>query len=100
MQKKNDVMTLLFFIIGLIAVVDLVFVQVKQKANEQQARERLQCVSQVVREAQANMVYNTTRDNATKDWLLNPSQENLAALQQILVDRPNLLPECEINWNN
>jgi hypothetical protein len=53
----------------------------------------------VVREAQANMVYNTTRDNATRDWLLNPSVQNTEALKTVLVDRPNLLPECEINWN-
>jgi Na+-translocating ferredoxin:NAD+ oxidoreductase RnfG subunit len=99
MQKKNDLMTLLFFIVGLVAVVDLVFVQVRQKANEEQAQQRLECVSQVVREAQANMVYNTTRDNATRDWLLNPSAQNTEALKTVLVDRPNLLPECEINWN-
>jgi hypothetical protein len=99
MKPKNDVLTLIFLIIGLIAAADLVFVQLRQQANEEQAQERLACVAQVVREAQANMVYNTVRDNATRDWLSNPSVENTEALKTVLVDRPNLLPECEINWN-
>jgi hypothetical protein len=100
MKPKNDVLTLIFLIIGLIAAADLVFVQLRQQANEQRAQERLACVSQVVKEAQANMVYNTVRDNATRDWLSNPSVENTEALKTVLVDRPNLLPECEINWEN
>jgi hypothetical protein len=100
MKPKNDVLTLIFLIIGMIAAADLVFVQLRQQANEQRAQERLACVAQVVKEAQANMVYNTVRDNATKDWLLNSSPENLEALKRILVDRPNLLPECEINWED
>ena len=73
MKPKNDVLTLIFLIIGMIAAADLVFVQLRQQANEQRAQERLACVAQVVKEAQANMVYNTVRDNATKDWLLNSS---------------------------
>jgi Tfp pilus assembly protein PilV len=97
-KPKNDLLSLLFLIVGLLAVVDLIFVSVKQQANEEQAKERLQCVAQVVREAQANMVYNTTRDNATKEWLLNETPQNLEALKKVLVERPNLLPECEINW--
>lgn len=47
-KQKNDLMTLLFFIVGLLAVVDLVFVSVKQQANERQAKEKLDCVVEVV----------------------------------------------------
>lgn len=47
-NQKNDLLTLLFLIVGLVAAVDLVYVSVQQKANEQQAREKLDCVVQVV----------------------------------------------------
>lgn len=47
-QKKNDLLTLLFFIVGLLAVVDLLFVSVRQRENEQIGTDRLLCVESVI----------------------------------------------------
>lgn len=96
-KKKNDLLTLLFLIVGLLAVVDLVYVSVRQKANEDRAQEKLACIAQVVEEAQGNMRYNSTRDAATLEWLQNPG--TVDTLKTVLADRPNMLPDCEINWN-
>ena len=96
MKPKNDVMTLIFLIIGLIAAADLVFVQLRQQANERNAREKLDCVVQVVEGAQATTGYNAIRDRALLEYL---ATGNSTDLRQILAVPPPPLSDCEIAWN-
>ncbi len=96
MKPKNDVMTLIFLIIGLIAAADLVFVQLRQQANERNAREKLDCVVQVVEGAQATTGYNAIRDRALLDYLATGNSTNLRV---ILTTPPPPLSDCEIAWN-
>ena len=96
MKPKNDVMTLIFLIIGLLAAADLVFVQLRQQANERNAREKLDCVVQVVEGAQATTGYNAIRDKALLDYLATGNSTNLRV---ILTTPPPPLSDCEIAWN-
>ena len=96
MKPKNDVMTLIFLIIGLIAAADLVFVQLRQQANERNAREKLDCVVQVVEGAQATTGYNAIRDRALLEYLATGNSTNLRV---ILTTPPPPLSDCEIAWN-
>lgn len=98
MQKKNDLMTLLFFIVGLLAVVDLAFVQVKQSANEKQADQQLNCIAEVVDQARATIEYNGRRDAAIRVWAENPTDANRLALRQVIGTAPPALSDCEIDW--
>lgn len=98
MQKKNDLMTLLFFIVGLVAVVDILYVQVKQSNNEKQADRQLNCIAQVVDGARTTIEYNTRRDAAIKVWAANPTEENREALRVVIGTAPAALPDCEIDW--
>ena len=96
MKPKNDVMTLIFLIIGVIAAADLVFVQLRQQANEDNAKQKLDCVVQVVEGAQANTGYNAIRDKALLDYLATGNSTNLRV---ILTTPPPPLSDCEIAWN-
>jgi hypothetical protein len=96
MKPKNDVLTLIFLIIGLIAAADLVFVQLRQQANERNAKEKLDCVVQVVEGAQATTGYNAIRDKALLDYLATGNSTNLRV---ILTTPPPPLSDCEIAWN-
>jgi hypothetical protein len=96
MKPKNDVLTLIFLIIGLIAAADLVFVQLRQQANERNAREKLDCVVQVVEGAQATTGYNAIRDKALLEYLATGNSTNLRV---ILTEPPPPLSDCEIAWN-
>jgi hypothetical protein len=89
-------MTLIFLIIGLIAAADLVFVQLRQQANERNAREKLDCVVQVVEGAQATTGYNAIRDKALLEYLATGNSTNLRV---ILTEPPPPLSDCEIAWN-
>lgn len=95
-KQKNDLMTLLFFIVGLLAVVDLVYVSVQQKNNESNAREKLDCVVRVVEGAQATTGFNAQRDAALLDYLATGDSKELRA---ILAAPPPPLPQCEIRWD-
>jgi hypothetical protein len=96
MKPKNDVLTLVFLIIGLIAAADLVFVQLRQQANEDNAKQKLDCVVQVVEGAQATTGYNAIRDKALLDYLATGNSTNLRV---ILTTPPPPLSDCEIAWN-
>lgn len=96
MKPKNDVLTLIFLIIGLIAAADLVFVQMRQQANENNAERKLDCVVEVVEGAQATTGYNTLRDKALLDYLATGNSTNL---REILTAPPPPLSDCEIAWN-
>lgn len=96
MKPKNDVMTLIFLLIGLIAAADLVFVQLRQQANERNAKEKLDCVVEVVEGAQATTGYNARRDKAMLDYLATGNSTNL---REILTAPPPPLSDCEIAWN-
>jgi hypothetical protein len=96
MKPKNDVLTLIFLIIGLIAAADLVFVQMRQQQNERNAREKLDCVVQVVEGAQATTGYNAIRDRALLEYLATGNSTNLRV---ILTAPPPPLSDCEIAWN-
>lgn len=100
MTKRPDLIALLFGIVGLLAVVDIVYVQIRQQANEDRAREKLSCVVSVVEAARANTGYNGVRDAATLAWLEFPGEETANALKFVLSDRPPPLPDCEINWES
>lgn len=97
-KQKNDLLTLLFFIVGLLAVVDLVYVSVKQKANEEQADKQLSCIADVVAGARDTIEYNGRRDAAIRVWLQNQTQENREALTAVLGTAPPPLSDCEIDW--
>jgi hypothetical protein len=96
MKPKNDVMTLIFLIIGLLAAADLVFVQLRQQANEDNAREKLGCVVEVVEAARANVAYNNQRDLALRAFV---ESGNGAELKVVLSTPPPPFPQCEINWD-
>ena len=96
MKPKNDVLTLIFLIIGLIAAADLVFVQLRQQANEKNAREKLDCVVEVVEGAQSTTGYNAVRDKAFLEYLATGNSTNL---RSVLAAPPPPLSDCEIAWN-
>ena len=96
MKPKNDVMTLIFLIIGVIAAADLVFVQLRQQANEDNAKQKLDCVVEVVESAQFKNQYEFRRDKALFDYL---ATGNSTDLRQILTTPPPPLSDCEIAWN-
>ena len=100
MTKRPDLMTLLFFIVGLLAVVDIVYVQIRQQANEDRAREKLNCVVAVVEAARENTGYNRVRDEATLRWVEFPNPETTDALKFLLLNPPTPLPDCVIDWDN
>jgi hypothetical protein len=96
MQKKNDLMSLLFFIVGLVAVVDLVFVQVQQQKNESNAKEKLDCVVEVVEGAQSTTGFNAVRDAALLNYLQTGNPQEL---RSVLAAPPPPLSDCEIAWD-
>jgi hypothetical protein len=99
MTKRPDLMTLLFFIVGLLAVVDILYVQLRQQDNEDRAKAKLDCVVAVVEAARDTTGYNGIRDAATLRWVEFPDPETADALKLILANPPAPLPDCEIAWN-
>ena len=97
-KKKNDLLTLLFLIVGLLAVVDLVYVSVKQKANEEQADKQLSCIAQVVDAARNTIDANAGRFEALRVWAENPTEQNRLAVEEAVKNAPAALPDCEIDW--
>jgi hypothetical protein len=89
-------MTLIFLIIGLIAAADLVFVQMRQQQNERNAREKLNCVVEVVEGAQSTTGYNAVRDAAMLEYLQTGDPKNL---RSVLAAPPPPLSDCEISWD-